>query len=324
MPTAEIPQPIQESFSAAGHRPLWSATPTPFLEDGQIDADSVQRLIDHQVANGCDGVFLGGTCGEGPWMTDAQLQDLVTLALESNDDRIGLSVQATDNSSARVLHRIDRLAAQGVKLAVLAQPSLFSNNVANSTPKRILRYYFDIFDRSPLDIGFYDRGSRPEFPFPAELLAEIYAHPRVTMIKDSSQNTERMGYATRAKLARPELKILSGDEFACMDYLRGGYDGFMLGGAILNAPYVRKLMAAYDDGQEDEAVRIDSRAQKMLSDVYGGPTAPCWLAGLKYCLQGMGIFSTRINYLDFPFTDDCRAAVDRVLQTEKEYLFPRA
>ena len=255
-------------------------------------------------------------------MTDAQQQALVEGALEANGGRISLSVQATDNSAARVLSRIERLATQGVTIAVVAQPSLFSNVVANTTPARILRYYNEIFERSPLEIGFYDRGSRPEFPFPAALLEEIYAHPRVTMIKDSSQNAERMTYALRARALRPDLQILSGDEFACMEYLRAGYDGFMLGGAVLNAVYVRRLMRAYDEGRMDEAGRIDERARQMLNSVYGGEKAPCWLAGLKYCLHRMGIFTHyQFNYLEFELTNDCRQAVDRVVETEEEYLF---
>ncbi len=40
---------------------LWSATPTPFLSNGDLDESSLGRLVDQHLSLGVRGLFLGGT-----------------------------------------------------------------------------------------------------------------------------------------------------------------------------------------------------------------------------------------------------------------------
>ena len=56
---------------------IWSATPTPLTADLTIDLPSVGRLIRDALAGGIEGVFLAGTCGEGPWLPDRERVRLV-------------------------------------------------------------------------------------------------------------------------------------------------------------------------------------------------------------------------------------------------------
>ena len=51
------------SVDAKGVFPI---APTPFLADGAIDMNSVDRMIDHYVAAGADGCTILGIMGEAP------------------------------------------------------------------------------------------------------------------------------------------------------------------------------------------------------------------------------------------------------------------
>ena len=42
-----------------------TAIKTPYLENGRIDLDSYDKLIEQQVLGGVEGVIVGGTTGEG-------------------------------------------------------------------------------------------------------------------------------------------------------------------------------------------------------------------------------------------------------------------
>src|SRR5690606_25949433 len=56
---------------------IWSATPTPLTSDLTIDLPSVEKMIREAIASGIQGVFLAGTCGEGPWLPDRERVRLV-------------------------------------------------------------------------------------------------------------------------------------------------------------------------------------------------------------------------------------------------------
>jgi 4-hydroxy-tetrahydrodipicolinate synthase len=100
--------------------------------------------------------------------------------------------------------------------------------------------------------------------------------------------------------------LLNGDEFNCVPYVRAGYDGLLLGGAIFNGYIAARIIRAARAGALAEAERSQARMNDLMYRVYGGTKIECWLSGLKELLVQMGIFSTRKNLLGYPLTDFCR------------------
>lgn len=48
---------------------LITAIKTPYLPDGRFDLEAFDSLVDLQIANGAEGLIVGGTTGEGQLMT---------------------------------------------------------------------------------------------------------------------------------------------------------------------------------------------------------------------------------------------------------------
>ncbi len=280
---------------------VWSATPTPLTRDFRLDAPAVPRLIEHHVKMGATGLMLAGTCGEGPWLNDADRDALIRGAVAANRGRLRLAVQVTDNSVARTLANIERAATAGAEIAVVAQPYFF----LNGTPDRQLAFYRDIARRSPLPMGFYDRGKASPYQMPESHLTELLAEPNLAMVKDSSQMPTHRQVFLAARQARPGLILLNGDEFDCAGYLQAGYDGLLLGGGIFNAGLALRIIAAVRAGDSAEASRLQARMNDLMLRVYGGPKIECWLTGLKELLVQMEIFSTNVNLLEYPLTETC-------------------
>ncbi len=298
--------------------PIWSATPTPLTADLQLDLPSVARLVEWHLSLGVEGIMLLGTCGEGPWLPESQRAPLIAEAVAASAGRLKITVQTTDNSAPRVLAQIEEAARLGADLVTVAQPYF----LLNATPKNLLAFYYEIFEHSPLPVAFYDRGKNASVPVPDDLLPEIYAHPRVAIAKDSSGTPARRALALEARAKRPDLTLLNGDEFQCTDYFKAGYDGVLLGGAILNARYARAIAQALQNGDEPAARAIDETMQALLFGVYGGRNITCWLTGLKETLVRLGVFSTNANHLRYPLTPECSQEIDRLLASEREWLSP--
>ncbi len=297
---------------------VWSAVPTPFTKDLKLDPPSVKRMVDHHLRLGIKGLFLNGTNGEGPWMTNEQRRDLVRLVADRAKGRLPLAVQVTDDSAARILSNIDAAKDSGADLAVIAPP----NFLMRKDPKAILGLYLEAIRNSPLPVGIYDRGSHGAVNVPDQILGKIYAEKNVVMVKDSSANPERRKIAFAAKKRRPSLVLLNGDEFNCVDYLKAGYDGLLLGGGVFNGWLAARMMEAVACGDLELAENLQRRMNRLMFAVYGGKTIKCWLSGEKKLLVEMGIFSSWRNYPDYPLTPSCCQAIARVLRTEKEWLLP--
>lgn len=288
---------------------VWSATPTPLDAQGRVDVPSVHRLVEHHVKMGCTGVMLAGTCGEGPWLTDANREALVKAAVAASAGRLRIALQVTDNSSVRTLHNVERAAQWGAEFTVVAQPFFFGN----ATPKRLLGYYQEIARNAVLPMGYYDRGKASAYMLPEPELAELAAEPNYVMIKDSSQIASRRDLFVAARKAKPDLILLDGDEFDCVNYLRAGFDGVLLGGGIFNASLAHRIIRAVRAGDIAEAERLQARMNDLMWRIYGGPKIECWMSGLKELLVQMGIFTTRNNLLGYPLTDHCLKQITEAL-----------
>jgi 4-hydroxy-tetrahydrodipicolinate synthase len=284
---------------------VWSATPTPLTADRRIDEAAVARMVHHHVKLGVTGIMLAGTCGEGPWLRPADKEALTRAAVAANAGRLRIAVQVTDNSAGRVLENIERAAEWGAEIAVVDAPWFFLNN----TPERRLAHHREIVRRSALPAGLYDRGKHSPNAMPESHLAELLAEPNIVMVKDSSQSAERRAIHLAARAARPGLVLLNGDEFDCVNYLKAGYDGLLLGGGVFNARIARRLLAAVRADDLAAAEREQARMSDLMLRVYGGAKIECWLTGLKELLVRMGVFGTNTNLLDYPLTESCRAQI---------------
>lgn len=288
---------------------VWSATPTPFLTDLSVDQASVRALVEHHLRLGVSGLMLGGTCGEGPWMPYADLQELTAAAAEASAGRIRIAAQVTDNSARRMLANIEGLARAGAEFGVIASPYL----MMNVNPRRVLDLYLEVVRSSPIPIGFYDRGKNAAYVVETELLPELLAEPNLQIVKDSSTDPVRRDVFLQAARSREGLTVLNGDEFHCLGYLQAGYNGLLLGGGIFNGGMALGMIRSVAQGDPDGAARIQERMNDLMFRVYGGEKITCWLTGLKYLLQRMGIFQSTAGYLGYPLTDSCRAAIDEIV-----------
>lgn len=179
----------------------------------------------------------------------------------------------------------------------------------NATADRQLAFYREIARRSPLPVGFYDRGKASPYMMPETHLAELLTEPNLAVVKDSSQNAAHREVFLAARKLRPELVLLDGDEFETITYLSAGYDGLLLGGGIFNAGQAHRIIRAVRVGDMAEAARWQARMNDLMLRVYGGPKIECWMSGLKELLVQMGLFSTNTQLLDYPLTDECRRQI---------------
>ncbi|MEA1952485.1 MAG: dihydrodipicolinate synthase family protein, partial [Planctomycetota bacterium] len=270
---------------------VWSASPTPFTAKMEVDTVAVRKMVDHHVRLGVKGLFLAGTCGEGPWMTDAQNRTLVRtaseqiakLAAKDPAKRLELAVQVTDNSSARIIDNINRAADDGADIAVIAAPHFFMD----PSVKRLTKLYVESVAKSQLPVGFYDRGKHSSVAIPDAVFKEAVQDKKVCIVKDSTCDPDRMKLFRSLRRKNANLKLFTGFEFGCMDYLKAGYDGLLLGGGIITGYMANQMVDAFKVGDIAAAEKFEQRLMRVAYTAYGGKKIKCWLTGLKTLLVVM-------------------------------------
>ena len=95
---------------------LWLPIVTPF-KDGAVDFKSYERLIEHYLALGIDGLFPLGTTGESPTLDEAEIDELVERTVATVAGRVPVFVGVGSNATAKVemaLKRLERQAFEGI------------------------------------------------------------------------------------------------------------------------------------------------------------------------------------------------------------------
>lgn len=308
------------AFSAKDFNGIWSAMCTPLNNDRTVDLEAIPRLIEHQLKLGVRGLFIAGTSGEGPWLPDNERFVLARAVVQAVKGRIPVSIQVTDNSAERMIDNVNRLAAAGVDIVVIAPPFFQSG----PTQEFIYELYKQVIDASPLPVGIYNRGKYSSVPVEAATLERIIRLPKVMMCKDSAGDPECAKVILKTQAERKDFYALNGDEFAINKFIAQGYSGMVLGGGCFNAAMAQEIYDLAKAGKADAAAERQEHLNNVMFDVFGGKQITTWMAGQKTLMVRLGVFNTATSYMAYKMTDECSKAIDAVIAANKKYLLPEA
>ncbi|MDD5727636.1 MAG: dihydrodipicolinate synthase family protein [Victivallales bacterium] len=298
---------------------MWSASPTPFTENLELDVEALPRLVEHHLRLGVKGLFLCGTSGEGPWMSDAMRVELVKKVAKNNQKRMLLAVQVTDNSAVRTIDNIKRIEDFGADIAVIAPPFF----QVNADQEYLKNMYLEIIEKSSLPLGIYHRGKYSSVSIEPETLKAIIAPSKVLIVKDSSSDPAARKIICRAVAERKgELSALNGNEFDSLPYIEAGYDGLLFGGGCFNGFMANKIWELAKCGDLKGAQAMQEYMNAMMTGVFGGAGLPCWLAGQKQMMVELGVFTTCKTIINYRITAECIKTIKHIVDQEKAYLLP--
>jgi dihydrodipicolinate synthase/N-acetylneuraminate lyase len=129
---------------------LFNITVTPFKRDGALDTDALAESLERMIANGYDGLLIGGTYGEFPTMSPAERTDLFHAAMEIAGDRVPVLL-CTASADLRTARELTTLAAElgGVPMAT---PPF----VSEVTDDHIVRFFEELAPLSRTGLVIYN------------------------------------------------------------------------------------------------------------------------------------------------------------------------
>lgn len=163
--------------------------PTPFTEDGEIDAEALRRMAGHLRAGGVDAVFVAGTAGLAPLLTERQYGRLMELALECFREGPPLVAGVIECSTPRALERIHLLESLGYRRFVLT--STFY--LPPSGQRQALRHFGRCAEATELEMIVYNIPSCTGIHIAVETVEEMARRGWTRTVKDSSNDAAHFG-----------------------------------------------------------------------------------------------------------------------------------
>jgi dihydrodipicolinate synthase/N-acetylneuraminate lyase len=184
------------------------------------------------------------------------------------------------------------------------------------------RYFLEPIEAAEAPVGIYVLKTAPGSPLDLAMWTELASHPKVKLVKDSSGSAEYCQALVAIRRNRPDVLLLTGNEFDVISTIKAGYDGVLLGTAILNAGLIRNAILALQDGDDKMAADWQTRSNELLYDLFGRDIR-LWMGGLKYALVHLGIFRTEFMHMAYTLNEAERASIRAALEREAAWIQPK-
>jgi 4-hydroxy-tetrahydrodipicolinate synthase len=224
---------------------------TPMRADGALDFDAWSRLLEFHVAAGTRGIVVGGTTGESPTLTDAELRDLVVRAREQLRGRAQLLAGAGTSSTAGTVERAGWLGSLGVDALLVVTPAY-----NKPTQEGLYLHYKAVAAASPVPIVLYNVPGRTAVDMLPQTVARLAQLPRIAALKEAVADIGRIRELTAA--CGPGFDVLSGDDATAREAVLAGARGVISVTANVAPRRVSEVMAAALACQAGEAAALDA------------------------------------------------------------------
>jgi 4-hydroxy-tetrahydrodipicolinate synthase len=286
-----------ESNSNVLPKPIRGIIPpmvTPLLDRDTLDVAGLEKLIEHILAGGVHGLFILGTTGEAPSLSQRLRRELIERVCGQVKGRIPVLVGITDTCFVESVNIACKSKDAGAQAVVLAPPYYFPAGQGE-----LLEYLEHLMPELPLPLVLYNMPSYTKLVFEPDTVKAAAAITGIVGIKESSGDMVYFNKLLSLLKKRPKFSLLMGHEELLAEAVLAGAHGGVCGGAnLVPKLYVDLYNASYS--KDLPTVKsLQKKVMQISEAIYGvGKYESSYLKGLKCALSCMGICS---DFMAEPF-----------------------
>jgi 4-hydroxy-tetrahydrodipicolinate synthase len=227
---------------------IYPIVPTPFLDQGEIDFASIERLIDFMAQKRVHGLAIMGALGEGHKLTDRERSAVIAAYRARLPKGMGLVVGARAPATDPAINMVRKARDLGAD-AILLGP----HAVQKDAP--LLEYYRRVSDAAEIPCIIHDYPAVTGITMTVDLIRHIYesaANIHYIKLEDPPTGAKMQALA---KAAGPRLKVFGalGGMYA-LEELELGATGIMTG--FVYAELLVQLFALARNQQWEQAAKL--------------------------------------------------------------------
>ncbi|MGJ9381466.1 4-hydroxy-tetrahydrodipicolinate synthase [Salipaludibacillus sp. CF4.18] len=281
-----------------------TAMVTPFDSKGKIDVDKLPKLIDYLIANGTEGVVVGGTTGESATLSMEEKVALYDQSVKAAAGRIPVIAGSGMNDTYATAELTVRAEKVGVDGIMLVTPYY------NKPSQRGLYEHFKtISEKTSLPVMLYNVPGRSVVNMLPETVVALSKIPNITSIKEASGNLDQM--TTIISNTPEEFQVYSGDDSLTLPALAVGADGVVSVSSHVIGKEMQEMVKAFRSGDVKTASTIHQRLLPVMRDMFIAPNPSPVKTALQ--LKGMDVGGVRLPLV--PLTTEERKLVSQILDT---------
>ncbi|MBN8427165.1 MAG: 4-hydroxy-tetrahydrodipicolinate synthase [Xanthomonadales bacterium] len=229
----------------------YTALATPFDEQSQLDIDAWVRMVEAQRSGGSAGIVVGGSTGEGQALEEAELAQLLSVALRYSGNMTVIA--GTGHSSTRKTILQTQFARQhGAQAALVVTPPY-----VRPTQEGLYRHYIEVAERGGLPVILYNVPARTGCDLQPSTVARLAEVESIVGIKEANVAEERL--SALLPMVSSRFSLLSGDDATAAQSILAGAQGVVsVASNILPATFRRLCDHALAGNADLVAARMNA------------------------------------------------------------------
>jgi len=277
---------------------------TPMHEDGSLDYDSLDRLVEFHIENQTDAIVAVGTTGESATLDEEEHCHTIARVVKKAAKRVPVIAGTGSNSTSEAINLTRCAMEAGADACLLVTP--YYNK---PTQEGLYLHYKRIAEAVPVPQILYNVPGRTVCDMLPETVARLAEISNIVGIKEATGNVQR-GKEIIDKCGN-KLDVYSGDDATALELMLLGGKGDISVTANVAPKAMHDMCAAALRGERAEAEKINQTLMALHKDLFleANPIP------VKWALHEMGLIGDGIRlpltHLSDKYHDQVRQALNQ-------------
>jgi len=278
------------------------AIATPMHEDGSLDFESMEELIEFHISNKTDAIVAVGTTGESATLDFNEHSEVIKTTIGIINKRIPVIAGSGANSTSEALELTQKSKELGADACLLVTP--YYNK---PTQNGLYCHYKKIADEVSIPQILYNVPGRTSVDMLPDIVYKLSSHPNIIGIKEASGDLSRS--SELLEKCSENILVFTGDDKTSMRDILMGFDGNISVTANI-APLEMHNMCMYAKNGDKKNAEIINNKLDALHDKIFVESNPI---PVKWALHRMGLIKKGIRlpltWMDKKFEESLEASL---------------
>ncbi|KRM07707.1 MAG: 4-hydroxy-tetrahydrodipicolinate synthase [Liquorilactobacillus ghanensis] len=268
-----------------------TAMVTPFNDQGDLDFDRLEQLIEHLLATGSQGILVAGTTGEGPTLTEQEKLALIKRTVKLVAGRVPIIAGTGTNNTQTTIDFTNRVAEiDGVAAALVVVPYY------NKPDQRgMLAHFKAVAAASKLPLLIYNIPGRTGVTMEVATIAELAQNQNIIGLKDCTGN---VNLSRIVEQVPADFLVYTGEDADALAAKTIGAQGVISVASHLFGKELTKMYQAVEQGNYLAAADLMRKLTPAMSAMFSAPSPSPTKAALNHL--GILVGGCRLPILNYP------------------------
>ena len=279
------------------------AVATPMNEDGSIDYDSYENLIEFHIENKTDAIVPVGTTGESATIDHDEHCKIVSFVVNKVSKRIPVIAGTGANSTSEAIALTKYAYEAGVDGCLSVTP--YYNK---PTQEGLYKHYKAIAEAVPVPLIPYNVPGRTSVDMLPKTVERFLKINNIVAVKEAIGDLKRI--KELVDICGSKINILSGDDLTAMEALLIGGKGVITVTGNIAPKYMHLMCKAAIEGDRKLAQEYDKKIVGLHKDLFleSNPIPTKW------ALHKMGLIKNGIRLPLTSFSEEHHAKLLNSMQ----------